>query len=378
MMKPSALATFLGLLWVVALSAGEELFVDEIGENDVNEVISIENELPDVLNRRNKRQVRKDYSYYDGDDEEEEGEEDGSGYDGGVYDIDDTFDEDDDDEDISRDVMPTRVVPSMISPSFEDPGYGNVQTKPSAPSKTAFDVIKTSLYGSAYDEMEGSGNDDYDGPTTILPTKASDMVTTPKTRLPEFSPTFTVGIGSRDREPVITTERHPAMNQPPHIQKKLRRYAVTAGRSLRYCFIYIFIFYIVFMLLSFLKYRIQIPEETFFDIEDGNTRHLKLDIFQENGAPLRVSWIKFDQKEQAIYALPFDENGIGRYTFTVTATDTSGESVSDRLEIAVRQYSGARLINHHFSLEFSFTNWDPKTSRGWEWRVCVIFILCIG
>ena len=160
-------------------------------------------------------------------------------------------------------------------------------------------------------------------------------------------PTFTTDLD----EDVITatSPKLPAINQAPFVQKKLRKFAVTAGRSL----------------------RIQIPEETFFDMEDGNTRQLRVDILQEDGTPLRIPWLKYDPTIQTIFALPFDENGIGRYTFKIVATDSQGSSTFDLLEIVVRQYSGARLVNHEFTVEFSFTNWRPETTKGWEWHVSV-------
>ncbi len=218
-------------------------FLDEIGEGE-SDFISIEDELRDKpqivakqsdLNTREKRQSDyEDYSNYDDGDYTDENE--GSG-DGAFYDSDDSLD--DDDGDSNFDVVPSRVVPSLVSPSFEAPGFGNIMTRGPNPSKTAFDVIKTSLYGSPYEEVEeGSGNEAYDGRSTISPTKVTGVVTPRATRLPEFSPTFPVP-GSRDdtstRDSTIVTDRLPIpiVNQPPYIQKKLRKYAVTAGRSLR-------------------------------------------------------------------------------------------------------------------------------------------------
>ena len=51
------------------------------------------------------------------------------------------------------------------------------------------------------------------------------------------------------------------------------------------------------------NFRILIPEDTFFDMEDGNTRNLKLDLRFENGSAIRNTWLRFDAKKQAIYAL---------------------------------------------------------------------------
>ena len=229
--------------------------------------------------------------------------------------------------------MPSRVVPSLISPSFEDPGYGQMVTKPAAPEKSAFDLIKTSLY----DEIEGSGMD-YEQKFSIQPTKVTDMIK--ETKLPEFSPTFKTD-QPEARQPVITTS---PPNQAPIVKKKLKKHAVINGRSL----------------------KIQIPENTFMDPEDGNTRSMRVDVLQENNTPLRVPWLKYDPKIQTIFALPFDENGIGRYTFNIVATDSGGLNATDQLEIVVRQYSGARLVNHQFTIEFSFTK--TKTPKGWEWH----------
>ena len=50
-------------------------------------------------------------------------------------------------------------------------------------------------------------------------------------------------------------------------------------------------------------YRILVPEDTFYDIEDGNTRNLRLDLRMENGSAIRNMWLRFDAKKQAIYAL---------------------------------------------------------------------------
>ena len=54
---------------------------------------------------------------------------------------------------------------------------------------------------------------------------------------------------------------------------------------------------------KFICYRILVPEDTFYDMEDGNTRNLRLDLRMENGSAIRNMWLRFDAKKQAIYAL---------------------------------------------------------------------------
>ena len=87
---------------------------------------------------------------------------------------------------ISRKIFQSKKIPkvrhcafSRNFPPFSDPGYGQMMTKQVTSQKSAFDLIKTSLY----DEMEGSGQDDFDL-ASIQPTKVTEMVK--ETRLPEL------------------------------------------------------------------------------------------------------------------------------------------------------------------------------------------------
>jgi len=106
---------------------------------------------------------------------------------------------------------------------------------------------------------------------------------------------------------VIVTDR--IASRAPQLHKKLRKVPVTAG--------------------MYVKWRI--PEETFFDEEDGNTRHLRLTLRYENGTIVSDSadWIRFDVKKQVVHLLPVDENDIGRWRFVVYALDSSGQSAED-------------------------------------------------
>ena len=56
-----------------------------------------------------------------------------------------------------------------------------------------------------------------------------------------------------------------------------------------------------FLILNFFS-RILVPEDTFFDAEQGNTRNLALDLRHENGSVIRNNWLRFDPQKQAIYA----------------------------------------------------------------------------
>ena len=127
------------------------------------------------------------------------------------------------------------------------------------------------------------------------------------------------------QQPVIT-ESPPMVryNQAPIVKKKLKKYAVINGRSL----------------------KIQIPEDCFWDPEDGNTRNLKVDVYEENNKPLRVPWLKYDPKLQTLFALPFDENGIGRYSFNIVATDSQGLNASNYLGKFTHSVENREICSH--------------------------------
>ena len=116
---------------------------------------------------------------------------------------------------------------------------------------------------------EGSGNEPYDYSSSIVPSRPSGSV----------EPTMTFSPYDEDDPPLVVTDR--IINSKPVVQRRLQKYPVTAGKSI----------------------RILIPEDTFFDQEDGNTRKLRLDLKHENGSAVRNTWLRFDPKKQAIYAL---------------------------------------------------------------------------
>ncbi len=64
-----------------------------------------------------------------------------------------------------------------------------------------------------------------------------------------------------------------------------------------------------------------------------------------------------------------NENDVGWWNFTLTATDRQGQSTSDLLEVRVRQFPRSRLVNHYFELELSFASRVASVVRNWEWRV---------
>lgn len=106
-------------------------------------------------------------------------------------------------------------------------------------------------------------------------------------------------------------------------------------------------------------FKFSIPEDTFWDEEDGGTRNLKLgfylpeedsrDSVGSRGTPSADSWIQFDVENQFLYALPTDKS-IGKHTFILLAVDSSGSVAEEALQINVRQHKGTRRFNHEFFL----------------------------
>lgn len=93
------------------------------------------------------------------------------------------------------------------------------------------------------------------------------------------------------------------------------------------------------------------------DLEDGNTRSLRLAFFKDSELPTMDYWIQFDHENQYLYALPTEDN-IGKYRFTLVAIDQSGAEVTETLEIYVRQPRESLTYTHRFIL--SSVSWDSN------------------
>ena len=80
-------------------------------------------------------------------------------------------------------------------------------------------------------QKEGSG---YEGPSSIVPSRpiGTNYPTRPTT--PDHSPVFNIpGITPYDGSEDLVDVTDRIINKSPYIQKKLKRYPVTAGRSVR-------------------------------------------------------------------------------------------------------------------------------------------------
>lgn len=112
-------------------------------------------------------------------------------------------------------------------------------------------------------------------------------------------------------------------NSPPDLRHPLQKVPFTAGKP------------------SFF----QIPDNIFYDEEQGDTRHLKV-LFHPDSP---TSWIQFNATSQEVYALPLEEH-VSRWMYDIIAIDRFGANVSNTLEVFVQHHRGYRTVTHEISL----------------------------
>ena len=96
----------------------------------------------------------------------------------------------------------------------------------------------------------------------------------------------------------------------------------------------------------------KVPAGTFSDVEDGNTRSLKLVFGDEHGLSLPPdSWVHFNATTQSLFGLPMAEDK-GRHRYKMTAIDSGGKIAEDVFEIFVQRNPNAATISHEFSVAF--------------------------
>lgn len=152
----------------------------------------------------------------------------------------------------------------------------------------------------------GDGNDGDVGvkPLATPPPKVTSSTTSRTRSVPAHRPTTTT---------TSTTVTPGLFNNPPLVRNFLRLLSVRVGEVLNYT----------------------LPDDTFYDVEDGYTRRLRLDLVAEDGMPLaRGFWLKFVPERQTILALPRPEHE-GRHAFLLRAIDSQGETGQDRVRVRV-------------------------------------------
>ncbi|RZF44851.1 hypothetical protein LSTR_LSTR000803 [Laodelphax striatellus] len=230
---------------------------------------------------------------------------------------------------VSLNILPTpTLVPERpIQKATEYPSYSSQITPDQV---TRFYTTETSAVPEAFSpppeytdgDTEPLGEDQLQTSTIYMMDNSSSTVTPFLTN----TPTDVTKAIDYTKE----TDVEEPKNFPPRISERLPQLAVTAGKLLQYT----------------------IPDNTFSDLEDGNTRELSIDFLTNEKNPLeRSSWIQFNPQSLTIYALPLEEH-VSKWYFTIKATDSEGESVSDEVVVAVQNHRQQRTITHEITIHF--------------------------
>ncbi|XP_072747306.1 uncharacterized protein [Anoplolepis gracilipes] len=132
---------------------------------------------------------------------------------------------------------------------------------------------------------------------------------------------------NRLEEPKVSTEE-PKVNFPPVPRNQVDLVNATVGQLLIF----------------------KVPEDTFFDAEDGSSRNMKMSLLTIDRIPIPPhEWLQFDSKNQEFYGVPM-RSDIGRKEYQLVVTDKDGASTTDGLVVVVHQ---APFMAH--TVEFSMT-----------------------
>ncbi|CAN7988092.1 unnamed protein product [Ixodes hexagonus] len=122
--------------------------------------------------------------------------------------------------------------------------------------------------------------------------------------------------------------------------------------------------------------RFIIPDDTFYDFEDGTTRYLTLSFLSMDGLQLPLSsWVQFNPRTQELYGLPFDGD-VRRHEFQLVAQDSSGVSVEDVFVVLVQpraQKKWAVEFSLHLDEDFEAFNRNISRKVLVAWRLAGLY-----
>lgn len=98
----------------------------------------------------------------------------------------------------------------------------------------------------------------------------------------------------------------------------------------------------------------RVPDDTFYDPEDGDARNLKMSLLTIDRQPLPLDhWLQFDVKNQEFYGVPLTPN-VGRTEYMLVCEDRGGLTANDGLVVVVNKPMKVR-----YNVEFSMTLETP-------------------
>lgn len=143
-------------------------------------------------------------------------------------------------------------------------------------------------------------------------------------------------------EPLKSAESRAAPDEAPALKNSIDHIKVSVGRY----------------------YQFRVPENTFQDKEDGNTRNLSLSVSLVYGKPLPSdSWLMFDRSSQTLYGIPLKSDTIGPDVLNkiiLTAKDSEGQTVKDAISLT---YQYEKELNHIISMRFISSFEEFMTDR---------------
>jgi hypothetical protein len=114
-----------------------------------------------------------------------------------------------------------------------------------------------------------------------------------------------------------------------------------------------------------------IPNDTFYDREDGGTENLLILLQMNDGLEMTpMSWIKLNETSKTLYGLPMEED-VGPHQYILAAVDSEGRIVKLAFEVVVERGPSTARISHEFSviLDLDFEEFRYKVSDPNVWAV---------
>ncbi|XP_054279195.1 uncharacterized protein LOC128997581 [Macrosteles quadrilineatus] len=120
-----------------------------------------------------------------------------------------------------------------------------------------------------------------------------------------------------------------------------------------------------------------VPEDTFYDPEDGSTRNMELSVLHMDRSPLNPThWLQFDTKNQEFYGIPMSGSDVGKQEYQLVCKDSGGLTAYDGLVVVV-QPPAKVLYNVEFSMDIDidYDNFasNPAMKRHFVERLAELF-----
>ena len=100
-------------------------------------------------------------------------------------------------------------------------------------------------------------------------------------------------------------------------------------------------------------FSLSVPAETFYDIEQGNTRFLDLTLTTDTAGKKIPEWILFSKENQSLTVVPYQLLKETNLSYLLTATDMDGQSSTQILNIIINLSlkSPSQLVDMKFTLK---------------------------